>query len=102
MPLHSWTRIATSVAHPTDHPHGGRPERLAGTRELVVPDTPLHRRVHGGGGLGEGAPRATRRTALVATRIEAGSAQARAPRPLRLVAQRGLRARLFRVSSACR
>lgn len=31
--------IETSIGHLTTHPEMGRPGRIAGTRELVVPDT---------------------------------------------------------------
>jgi toxin ParE1/3/4 len=34
------THIAASVGPLRDHPHLGRPGRITGTRELVVPDTP--------------------------------------------------------------
>jgi toxin ParE1/3/4 len=33
-------KIATTVASLADNPHRGRPGRVAGTRELVVPRTP--------------------------------------------------------------
>jgi len=33
-------KIATTVARLADHPRRGRPGRVAGTRELVVPSTP--------------------------------------------------------------
>jgi len=33
-------KIAASVARLADHPRRGRPGRVAGTRELVVPGTP--------------------------------------------------------------
>ena len=53
-------KIATTVASLADHPRRGRPGRIAGTRELVVPGTPyivvymlradyvrIHRVLHG-------------------------------------------------------
>ena len=53
-------KIAASVARLADHPRRGRPGRVAGTRELVVPGTPyivvyavgadyvrIHRVLHG-------------------------------------------------------
>jgi toxin ParE1/3/4 len=53
-------KIATTVARLADHPRRGRPGRVAGTRELVVPSTPyivvymvgrdyirIHRVLHG-------------------------------------------------------
>jgi len=33
-------RIVESVARLVDQPHSGRPGRIAGTRELIVPGTP--------------------------------------------------------------
>ena len=53
-------KIAASVARLADHPRSGRPGRVVGTRELVVPGTPyivvyavaagcvrIHRVLHG-------------------------------------------------------
>ena len=33
-------RILAATAHLADHPHLGRPGRIAGTREQIVPGTP--------------------------------------------------------------
>ena len=53
-------KIATTVASLADNPHRGRPGRVPGTRELVIPNTPyivvytlerdyvrIHRVLHG-------------------------------------------------------
>src|SRR5271169_2264838 len=69
-------KIAASVARLADHPRSGRPggrrnPRTRGARYF------LHRRLHGAGGLREDPPSVTRRVALAATTMEAGSAQAR-------------------------
>lgn len=43
-------RISDSVEHLAAHPHLGRGGRIAGTRELVIPDTPyvVPYRIHAG------------------------------------------------------
>ena len=64
-------KIAATVARLSDHPRRGRPGRVAGTRELVVPGNPLHSRLLPRGGLRQDPPGAARCATLAAAAIDA-------------------------------